>query len=150
MTVLASVYEWVVCRTQSDQPNQKVEHDVDTKLNTVLTSQLPPDTNNNSNVIQTDPKKPSLLSQIIIAFSLAGNTRAMFYVSPAKFSSIDFIRFVMLVEISLMHNYYVAVGWSAWPLTKHFATGLFPQFATESRYAFLRNIHNTDFFFALS
>lgn len=92
----------------------------------------------------------SIISRLIISFSLVGNTRLMFKVSPNKFAAIDFIRFVMLCEIMLMHQYYVALGWSAWPLTKRFINGLTAKVGTEFKYAFLRNIHNTDFFFALT
>lgn len=108
----------------------------------------------NGNHPKSIEKKPaprlSLPSRCLISFSLVGNTRSMFKVSPAKFAVIDFWRFVMLLEIILMHQYYVALGWSAWPLTKRFVNGLLQQAGTEPRYAFLRNIHNTDFFFALT
>lgn len=98
---------------------------------------------------QSSPKL-SLLSRCLISFSLVSNTRAMFKVSTNKFAVIDFLRFLMLLQIILMHQYYVALGWSAWPLTKRFVNGLMRQAGTAPRYAFLRNIHNTDFFFALT
>jgi len=103
-----------------------------------------------TSVEQPIKRKRPLFLRLLLAFSLVGNTRAMFRVSPNKFAAIDFIRFLMLVQIIVMHQYYVALGWSAWPLTKRFFNGLLQKTGTESRYAFLRNIHNTDFFFALS
>ena len=72
--------------------------------------------------------------------------------SKARFASVDFIRFLMLLEVILMHQYYVALGWSAWPISSRmFAEQGLPQsVGSAERYAFLRNIHNTDFFFALT
>ena len=97
-----------------------------------------------------DSMQSSLISEIIISFSIVSNTKAMFKKSSKKFVNIDFIRFLMLLQITLMHQYYVYLFWSALPLTKRLFTGLSSKVSTDYKYAFLRNVHNTDFFFALS
>lgn len=92
----------------------------------------------------------SLPLRLLFAFSLVGNTRAMFRVSPNKFAAIDCLRFLMLVQIIWMHQYYTALGWSALPLTKRLVGGLHQLTGTATKYMLLRNTHNTDFFFALT
>lgn len=92
----------------------------------------------------------SILSELIISFSLVSNTKSMFKKSSKKFVNIDFIRLLMLLQVTLMHQYYVYLFWSALPLTKRLFTGLSTKVGTDYKYAFLRNVHNTDFFFALS
>ncbi|KAH9389312.1 hypothetical protein TYRP_008673, partial [Tyrophagus putrescentiae] len=74
----------------------------------------------------------------------------MFRVSPNKFAAIDCLRFLMLVQIIWMHQYYTALGWSALPLTKRLVGGLHQLTGTATKYMLLRNTHNTDFFFALT
>jgi hypothetical protein len=92
----------------------------------------------------------SIISRLIISFSIISNTKSMFKKSAKKFVNIDFIRFLMLLEVILMHQYYVNLFWSSTPLMKRLFTGLISKVGTDYKYAFLRNVHNTDFFFALS
>lgn len=92
----------------------------------------------------------TILSKILISFSIVSNTKSIFKKSAKKFINIDFIRFLMLLQTILMHQYYVYLFWSAIPLTKRLFNGLGSRVGTDYKYAFLRNVHNTDFFFALS
>ncbi|XP_054163730.1 uncharacterized protein LOC128961509 [Oppia nitens] len=103
-----------------------------------------------TNNVDNNTLKISKISQLIISFSIISNTKAMFKKSTKKFVNIDFIRFVMLLQTILMHQYYVYMFWSAIPLTKRLMTGMTSKVGTDYKYAFLRNVHNTDFFFALS
>lgn len=104
-----------------------------------------------SNKDQLSGRSPlSMADRVVIAFSIVSNTKAMFKRSAKKFSNIDFVRLVMLLQVTLMHQYYVYLFWSALPLTRRVFTGLASKVGTDYKYAFLRNVHNTDFFFALS
>lgn len=105
---------------------------------------------NQSNQTEIGLRKYSLITNIFLSFSLINNTRSMFINKPNKFGSIDLIRFLMLINVIIMHQYYVSIGWSTLPLAKNILNGLMLKAGTENRYGFLRNIHTTDFFFALT
>lgn len=138
ITVLASLYERLL---GDDADESKTTHEEKRQVSI--------DINGNSADRSTKKSTLSLPSRLILCFSLVRNTREMFQVKPNKFNSVDCLRFVMLLEIILMHQYYVALGWAAWPLSKRFVSGLFQKVGTDFKYGFLRNIHNTDFFFSL-
>lgn len=102
-----------------------------------------------SNEIEMKKSSKNLLNQLLMAFSLVNNTRMLFQHKPNKFGSVDFFRFLMLINVIVMHQYYVPIGWSTWPFHKRLFQGILAKAGTETRYIFLRNSHNTDFFFAL-
>lgn len=159
VTVFASLFECIFSngstseKSDSDpQASQVAIKMVDTNNNNGNDKDISGDIQANGGEGSSEGAKsrPSLFVRLVVSFSLVGNTRAMFRVSPNKFASIDFVRFLMLLQIMYMHQYYVALGWSSWPLTKRFQNGLIQKAGTDLKYAFLRNIHNTDFFFALT
>nr|XP_027195328.1 uncharacterized protein LOC113789928 [Dermatophagoides pteronyssinus] len=56
----------------------------------------------------------------------------------------------MLFETIFMHTYYIGILMPGMAIQKKLLTGLASKTLREKQYGFLRNFHNTDFFFALS
>lgn len=161
LTILASIYEYLLKRSSSNDNsvnttkngdeinnnnNYKKNNNNDNNQQTTVNV----DNENENNIISTKSSpKHSIISRIIIAFSFVSNLRSLFISKPNNFGSIDFLRLLMLFETIFMHTYYIGILMPGMAIQKKLLTGLASKTLREKQYGFLRNFHNTDFFFAL-
>lgn len=99
--------------------------------------------------LNSDDKHESITIKVLTSFSIISNTKALFKQSPDNFANIDSIRLLVLLVIILIHNYYGYVMWNGTAFVKRMFTGLPSKIISSYKYTFIRNIHNTDFFFML-
>ncbi|KAH9511887.1 hypothetical protein DERF_010311 [Dermatophagoides farinae] len=177
LTILASIYEYFLKRSQQqslsindpvksknqsndngENNNKNIGKNNDIIDNNQLTT-VNVNNGNESSISSSSSsststseslQKHSIISCIIVAFSFVSNLRSLFVSKPNNFGSIDFFRLVMLIETIFMHTYYMGTLTASMAVQKKLFTGLATKTLQDKKYGFLRNFHNTDFFFSLT